>query len=65
MKLRPVNKMDSGWNQLQLPAGHGDVIESLIERHFRNKDFNTKHNDLNLDFDFIQGKGKLYKGPAT
>lgn len=57
-RLKLVGKQDSSWEELQLPDGHKSMVESLIERHFRNKEQSTKHGEESLDFDFIQGKGK-------
>ncbi|KAK4971270.1 hypothetical protein LTR66_011426 [Elasticomyces elasticus] len=57
-KLRNVSKQDSGWDELQLPDGHRKMVESLVERHFRNKENSLQHPEESLDFDFVQGKGK-------
>lgn len=65
--LRAVHEEDSGWQDLQLPKEHKRTLESLIERHFNNKEAVVKQGHESLNFDFVHGKGKglivLLHGP--
>lgn len=40
-----------GWNDLELPDGHKEIVQSLIDSHF------TQNKDASIDFDLTKGKG--------
>lgn len=54
--LQPVRK-DTAYEELQLPEGHKRTLESLVERHFNNKEAVMNQGKTSVDFDFVQGKG--------
>ena len=54
--LQPVRK-DDAYEELQLPEGHKRTLESLVERHFNNKEAVQNQGKKSIDFDFVQGKG--------
>jgi hypothetical protein len=51
-QLRVVQRRKEPWDHLELPAGHKDIVQSLIESHFEIN--NTK----NIHFDLVRDKGK-------
>lgn len=59
--LRDITPDESGWTELQLPKGHKRTLESLVERHFRNKEAVARQVHKGLDFDFVRGKGKTIR----
>ncbi|KAI9699206.1 MAG: hypothetical protein M1820_007285 [Bogoriella megaspora] len=52
LRLRPVKRQDNAWDDLEIPSGHKDVIQSLIASHF------AKDRSRKMDFDLIRDKGK-------
>lgn len=67
-RLTPIEATPEPWNKLELPEGHKDIVQSLIESHF-SKDHSNLHWDLVKDkgrapssscresADLYQGKG--------
>lgn len=41
-----------GWNDLELPNGHKEIVQSMINSHF------TKDKSTRVDFDLVQNKGQ-------
>jgi hypothetical protein len=52
-QLRPVKARPEPWNNLELPEGHKDIVQSLIESHFA-KDKSNVH------FDLVRDKGETH-----
>ena len=50
-RLTPVEATPEPWNNLELPKGHKDIVQSLIESHF-SKDNSYVH------WDVVEDKGK-------
>ena len=49
--LKPVKEKLDGWNDLELPDGHKEIVQSLINSHF------TKDKSGSVDFDLVRDKG--------
>jgi DNA polymerase III delta prime subunit len=52
-KLLPVKEQLDGFNDLQLPSNHKQMVQSLVQTHFR-----TKKAEERIDFDLVRNKGK-------
>ncbi|RAH70526.1 P-loop containing nucleoside triphosphate hydrolase protein, partial [Aspergillus aculeatinus CBS 121060] len=51
-------KMETAFDQLVLPQGHKEMVESLIAQHFRDKDAARTQAKDDQQFDIVRGKGK-------
>ena len=47
-----------GFEDLELPSGHKDVVQALVKTHFRRLDNNDGKTDANVQFDLVRNKGK-------
>jgi 2-phosphoglycerate kinase len=45
----------SGWDSLVLPKGHKEIVVSLVQAHFGNKQQATGNKDIQVDL--VRGKG--------
>lgn len=50
-RLKPITNLKHGWDELELPEGHKDIVQSLIERHF------AKEHSGPAGFDVVAEKG--------
>ncbi len=51
--LRPVKVKTDGWDEIELPEGHMDIVQSLIKSHF------AKDKSKSMDFNIVEDKGQL------
>jgi hypothetical protein len=51
-QLKVVNRRPEPWSNLELPDGHKEIIQSLIESHF-------SEDKSRVQFDLVRGKGKF------
>ncbi|KAI9810741.1 MAG: hypothetical protein M1827_006079 [Pycnora praestabilis] len=51
--LRPVEEKKDGWNGLELPEGHKEIVQSLINSHF------AMDKSATINFDSVRGKGLI------
>lgn len=51
-RLTPVEATPEPWNNLELPKGHKDIVQSLIESHFSQK-------KSYVHWDLVKDKGKI------
>lgn len=56
-RLRPVKRIHDAWNDLEIPLGHKDIVQSLVESHF------SKTRSEKMDFDLVRDKGKEAQKP--
>ncbi|KAJ2993128.1 hypothetical protein NUW58_g1941 [Xylaria curta] len=53
--VKEVEKLD-GWRSLVLPAGHQDMVQALVQAHYRSKIRPDANEDVQVDL--VRGKGK-------
>ena len=53
-RLRELEPRLDAWNDLELPEGHKDIVQSLIQSHF-DKDRSQK-----VEFDLVHDKGTAF-----
>ncbi|KAK3308297.1 uncharacterized protein B0T15DRAFT_572501 [Chaetomium strumarium] len=51
-------KSQTAFDQLVLPKGHREMVQSLIAQHFRDKELASKEDMAMQDVDIVRGKGK-------
>lgn len=51
-RLRKVHRDNDPWDELEIPPGHKDIVQSLVKAHF------TKDKSRKMDFDLIRDKGE-------
>ncbi|CAG8949094.1 hypothetical protein HYFRA_00002223 [Hymenoscyphus fraxineus] len=58
--LRPVSKISGGFDGLELPGNHKEIVQGLVETHFKNKEIEQKSvkDDRGFGFDLVKSKGK-------
>ena len=47
-----------GFKNLQLPPGHKEMVQALVDMHFKKKNIESLEYGDKLDFDIVQGKGR-------
>ena len=50
-RLRPVKQQIDAWDDVEIPGGHKNIVQSLIDSHF------TKDETKRMDFGLIRDKG--------
>ena len=50
-RLRAVRQQLDAWDDLEIPDGHKNIVQSLIESHF------AKHKARRMNFDLVRNKG--------
>ncbi|CAG8981060.1 hypothetical protein HYALB_00008214 [Hymenoscyphus albidus] len=58
--LRPVSQISGGFDGLELPGNHKEIVHGLVETHFKNKEIEQKSvkDDRGFGFDLVKSKGK-------
>lgn len=56
--LEPVTQKDEGFDGLELPQGHREMVEALVKEHFIKKEAYEKHGKSTPGMDIVSGKGK-------
>ena len=51
-QLTKLEPQPEPWNNLELPQGHKEIVQSLIDSHF------SKDKSRHMHFDLIRNKGK-------
>lgn len=47
-----------GFKNLQLPAGHKEMVQALVDIHFKKRNIENLEYGDKLDFDIVKGKGR-------
>ena len=55
---RSVTRQIDGFKNLQLPPGHKEMVQALVDIHFKKRNIENLEYGDKLDFDIVQGKGK-------
>ena len=56
--IRSAMGQIDGFNNLQLPSGHKDMVQALVDIHFKKRNVENLVYGDKLDFDIVQGKGR-------
>ncbi|KAH0332309.1 hypothetical protein KCU74_g4056, partial [Aureobasidium melanogenum] len=56
--LEPVTRKSEGFDGLELPKGHRELVEALVKEHFIKKEAYEKHGRSTPGMDIVSGKGK-------
>lgn len=59
------NATRSAFDQLALPDGHRDMVESLVTQHFRERKLAVKGQQEDELFDLVRGKGAQFPPSYT
>jgi hypothetical protein len=57
-RLDPITQGNEGFEGLELPTGHQQLVEALVKEHFVKKEAYTKHGKSTPGMDIVSGKGK-------
>ena len=49
--LKPMEAKPDAWDELELPQGHREIVQSLIKSHF------AKDKSKKVNFDLVRDKG--------
>ena len=56
--LEPVTQKSEGFDGLELPKGHQQMVEALVKEHFIKKEIHEKQGRSAPGMDIVSGKGK-------
>ncbi|KAH0174532.1 hypothetical protein KCU67_g711, partial [Aureobasidium melanogenum] len=55
--LEPFTRKSEGFDDLELPEGHRELVEALVNEHLIKKEVYEKHGKSTLGIDIVSGKG--------